>query len=93
MCALHKVVSPIIACMIVLVLCLCLPPPSFPQDILHQMYEQGAQYSQKDYINVFKLLAHSQPSDDGDRLTARIQAVAMFFSKGLLRPVCYETDS
>ena len=91
MCALHKVVSPIIACMIVLILCLC-PPPSFSQDILHQMYEQGAQYSQKDYINAFKLLAHSQPSYDGDRLTACIQAVEMFFSKGILHPVRYQTD-
>ena len=51
-----------------------------PQDILHQMYEQGAQFSQKDYTNAIKLLAYSQPSYDSDRLSARILAIETFFS-------------
>ena len=51
------------------------------QDILHQMYEQGAQFSMRDYTNAFKVLAHSQPSYDSDRLSARIQAVETYFSK------------
>ena len=52
-----------------------------PQDILHQMYEQGAQFSLKDYTNAIKLLAYSQPSYDSDRLSARILAIETFFSQ------------
>ena len=61
---------------------LCVPPsPLPPQEILHQMYEQGAQFSLQDYSNAFKLLAHSQPVFEADNLQARLQALNTFFSK------------
>lgn len=58
----------------------CLPLP-FWQDILHQMYEQGAQFSQRDYINAIKLLEHSQPVCNSDKLSARIEEIKIYFSK------------
>jgi hypothetical protein len=58
---------------------LCVPLP--PQEILHQMYEQGSQFSLQDYSNAFKLLAHSQPVFEADNLQARLQALETFFSK------------
>ena len=51
------------------------------QEILHQMYEQGAQFSKKDYTNALKLLAHSQPLFDGDLLRGTLTAIDTFFSK------------
>lgn len=48
---------------------------------MHQLYEQGPQFSLQDYTNAFRLLAHSLPTYDSDNLTARIQALETYFSK------------
>lgn len=45
------------------------------------MYEQGAQFSQRDYINAIRLLEHSQPVCNSDKLSARIEEVKIYFSK------------
>lgn len=60
-----------------------LPPSSspIPQEILHQMYEQGPQFTLKDYTNAIKLLSHSQPVFESDKLDLRIQALETYFSK------------
>lgn len=54
------------------------------------MYEQGAQFSKRDYINAIRLLEHSMPSYDSDKLSAHIEAVGSYFSKDSVQ--CVELE-
>ena len=51
------------------------------QDIIHQLMEQGTVYSQKDYVNAFKLMAQSaSPPLSQDRLQEHIDRLDEVFS-------------
>ena len=61
--------------------CLTVTHPPL-QDIIHQLMEQGTAYSQKDYVNAFKLMAQSNsPPLSQDRLQEHIDRLDQVFSK------------
>ena len=52
-----------------------------PQDIIHQLMEQGTVYSQKDYVNAFKLMSQSSsPPLSQDKLQEHIHRLDEVFS-------------
>ena len=58
-----------------------LSPHTLPQEIFHQLTEQARVFSQKDYANALRLLAHSQPSFSEEKLDMRLKQLETIFSK------------
>lgn len=51
------------------------------QDIIHQLMEQGTAYSQKDYVNAFRLMAQSaKPPLSEEKLQEHIERLDEVFS-------------
>lgn len=67
-------------------LLLLIPPsiyvhPSLLQEIFHQITGQARIFSQKDYTNALRLLAHSQPNFSEEKLEMRLKQLDTIFSK------------
>ena len=59
-----------------------LPPHNtHSQEIFHQLTEQARVFSQKDYGNALRLLAHSQPSFSEEKLDMRLKQLDTIFSQ------------
>lgn len=71
------------------------PSPSsfstYSQEIFHQLTEQARVFSQKDYANALRLLAHSQPSFSEEKLDMRLKQLETIFSKDAVQKHCTDT--
>ena len=56
------------------------PPPPHPQDILHQIGEQGKLFCMKDYSTALKLIGQGRPNSDPSKMQAVMKKLDQIFS-------------